>query len=536
MISPCYEGHFPAVVSGLYFAAVNNLAPLAWVAHSTPEGVSVTHGPQVEVRRDRFFEGIWDGPFEDGEFADSLVLAGSGGILRDDGVLFATPTHQCHALWMVRRRNETWLSNSLPLLLHSCGEALSPRYPYHVCDLLEALYVPSRGPLSLPLASGRSVEICLQSNMLIRSGSPVLREKKSVHPRVASFAQYRTFLTETLARLIDNATDLARAQLFRPVLSLSSGYDSTACAVLCRDVGCSEAITFELGRNRNSRDRFPDSGIETGARLGLDVTPYDNSAYLHSKDLPEAECLAGGALNDVIWWSARKQLSGAMLITGLCADWIWSTENSKQPMDGSFAGSGYAEAHLYNSTILLPFPPFPDEIAFSDIHSISVSAEMTPWSVGGWYDRPIPRRIAEEAGIPRGSFATEKKVGSIWQAAFYGSLERLLSPTSLESFRSFEAFAANSGRVRDAWTGLGVLARMKGTSRPREALSAAGRRARRGLRRLGIQTERTRRRRSAKTSLNPNYLHALPTGNRLFLWGVGELVKRNRAAMEENGH
>ncbi|MGI8927849.1 MAG: nucleoside-diphosphate sugar epimerase/dehydratase [Candidatus Limnocylindrales bacterium] len=36
--------------------------------------------------------------------------------------------------------------------------------------------------------------------------------------------------------------------------------------------------------------------------------------------------------------------------------------------------------------------------------------EMAPFRVGGRYDRPIPRRLAEEAGIPRGTFAVAKRM------------------------------------------------------------------------------------------------------------------------------
>jgi hypothetical protein len=33
---------------------------------------------------------------------------------------------------------------------------------------------------------------------------------------------------------------------------------------------------------------------------------------------------------------------------------------------------------------------------------------MRPWSIGGNYDRPVPRRIAEEAGVPRQLFGQLK--------------------------------------------------------------------------------------------------------------------------------
>ncbi len=42
------------------------------------------------------------------------------------------------------------------------------------------------------------------------------------------------------------------------------------------------------------------------------------------------------------------------------------------------------------------------------IHDLAVSEQMVPWSIGGDYDRPIPRRIAEEAGLPRDRFGMRK--------------------------------------------------------------------------------------------------------------------------------
>jgi len=42
------------------------------------------------------------------------------------------------------------------------------------------------------------------------------------------------------------------------------------------------------------------------------------------------------------------------------------------------------------------------------IQKIQTSEEMKPWSIGGSYDRPIPRRIAELAGVPREQFGIKK--------------------------------------------------------------------------------------------------------------------------------
>jgi hypothetical protein len=57
---------------------------------------------------------------------------------------------------------------------------------------------------------------------------------------------------------------------------------------------------------------------------------------------------------------------------------------------------------------------------------------MRPWSVGGDYDRPIPRRIAEEAGVPRQWF------GRVKLAGMYNHFYREgLTPNGQEDFAKF---------------------------------------------------------------------------------------------------
>src|SRR5207245_1892941 len=44
-----------------------------------------------------------------------------------------------------------------------------------------------------------------------------------------------------------------------------------------------------------------------------------------------------------------------------------------------------------------------------EIIAISRSAEMAPYRIGGSYDRPIARRLLEEAGVPRQLFGQKKR-------------------------------------------------------------------------------------------------------------------------------
>src|SRR4051812_22950824 len=62
---------------------------LAWCARARPgHPVRVRHGAHVETRVDGFVEGAWDGDFEAFDFDLAETLAGSGGRLRNGGVVF----------------------------------------------------------------------------------------------------------------------------------------------------------------------------------------------------------------------------------------------------------------------------------------------------------------------------------------------------------------------------------------------------------------------------------------------------------------
>jgi hypothetical protein len=79
----------------------------------------------------------------------------------------------------------------------------------------------------------------------------------------------------------------------------------------------------------------------------------------------------------------------------------------------------------------------------ASVTAISRSRAMRPWSVGGYYDKPIARRILEDAGFARGSFATSKRAATAL-IQVYG--EALMAPASVASVR---AFAAAEGRTID---------------------------------------------------------------------------------------
>jgi hypothetical protein len=115
--------------------------------------------------------------------------------------------------------------------------------------------------------------------------------------------------------------------------------------------------------------------------------------------------------------AVEDQLSGRILILGDSDDSIWDPKAAKvsnqlsRPWMRYTLGLSPIEFRLrvgYHA-LALPFIAARHNQA---IHAIVTSEEMRPWSAGGYYDRPLARRIAEEAGLPRDRFGTRKAASS----------------------------------------------------------------------------------------------------------------------------
>lgn len=178
-----------------------------------------------------------------------------------------------------------------------------------------------------------------------------------------------------------------------------------------KKIGCKTACTF------NEPDKYKDDdGSLIAEILGYEtIICKDASHYLKNTELIEAEHVCSGELGTTIIFEAfENEFKNNLVYYGKRGDKIWN-KNWKTPnnefefLDECFAGISMSEWRLRVGFILVPLPLYGGKQWIS-IHKISNSEEMEKWSIGGDYDRPIPRRMVEENGVGRELFGTAKKV------------------------------------------------------------------------------------------------------------------------------
>jgi hypothetical protein len=365
--------------------------PLAWVARCPKSASTITvfHGRQVETTPDWFCEAIWNGPYEEGGFDSADAVAGTGGRLRDSGVVFVVSSGDFDRLHSVVTEEVAWVSNSLPALLATSGARIDACYSDYWRNLFSVIRDQERYERDLA-ASRPPVRLTYWDNLLW-NGSTV-EEFPKVHRPVAlkSFADFRKCLDGILGAATANLASLARKYPYPMMGTISSGYDAAAVCAVLRDLGLREAITF--GRTRDGQD---DSGARTAEALGLAVHVVDGEAW---RQIPFSEVpflAVNGHGQNVQFRGAEDLLSGRAVFTGAGGDIAWNkgtTQLDTTPLS-------MCEYRLWAGYIQCAVPYWLKRFG-SDLLAISESPEMREWDTAGDYSRPIPWRILREAGVP----------------------------------------------------------------------------------------------------------------------------------------
>jgi hypothetical protein len=408
----------------------DRLPPLAWVATLSRdrEALAVRHGILVETSERGFFEGAWAGDF--GGWRPDLdeVAFGSGAIVVTDEVRFISSLATTDYLFYAASEREGLrIANSLALLLAVIGDRLDPAFRNYAEINNTVMLGADRHERVIPTRAG-SVRRLMSHNLHVgRDGGP--REvAKPMPPRFANYAAYAAYLRGSYERLAVNARDPRRRHGMRIYSTQSRGYDTTAINALAAPMGLDGVFTVKQGKgggafaDARGERQVSDDGTEIAAILGLGpIIPLERRAF--ERDFTD-EVLYHAGIHECTD-ANLKQAAGhiaapALLLTGAFggetwytrACWPWTQDlYTNEALPASDLGlHGLGEVRLRAGFVQVAIPCIGNRRR-ADVNAVTESAEMAPWRLGTSYDRPIPRRLAEEAGVPREMFG-QKKIAS----------------------------------------------------------------------------------------------------------------------------
>jgi hypothetical protein len=397
--------------------ASDALPKLGWIAtlDLSTGRLRVLHGHAVECRPDFLVEGVWDGPFDDGDFHRGAHLFGSGIRRERDAVYFVPSCALVDRLVYCRDGKYLKVSNSLLALLAATGAELDRRHDYVVeakalSDGVDA-YDTSFHVLHPTIERFHQV---FHKAIVVR-GEHVALERTIAVRRFESFEDYYGMLRGCVARLVRNATDPRRQTPLAMYGTLSSGYDSTAVTTIVRDFGVREFFTYVGSSRPSSRGGAAFRTARIAEVLNVhtvELEPPREPAIEDDLLLRAGSPLgAQGPLLSLAAYIERSAGSAA-LFTGYQGGVVWGLNVpekfiSEGIVRRDISGLDLCELRLKSGFCNVAIP-FLYAASIASIAAISRSDEMAPWRVNTDYDRPISRRIIETAGVPRGAFARVK--------------------------------------------------------------------------------------------------------------------------------
>jgi hypothetical protein len=221
---------------------------------------------------------------------------------------------------------------------------------------------------------------------------------------------------ETVSDIVANGSSRYRTHRLSSIVAISRGYDSSAVAALAKEAGATEAVTLSVHVNGSD-----DSGADIARVFGLNLREFAHPVgdTIHNLDHVEltksqldsaAEFIAtAGMGDDYAFSNFEPALKNTIYFTGSLGDSIWAKDSEIPPHLPCRVpyGKSLTEFRLRVGFAHVPVPVI-GALFPSPIVAISSRSEMKPYSIGGEYDRPIPRRIAEEAGLRRDQFGIRK--------------------------------------------------------------------------------------------------------------------------------
>lgn len=408
----------------LTFELNQALPKLAWIVRVDPleQETKVTHGPWVEVFANEFIEGVWDGPFAEAAFDRSACVFGSGAVVRGETVVFVSSASTTDYLywWSSDDASHVVVANSLPLLLASRNDELDPGVEKYDVINNSVMSGINRYITKIPTRKGM-INRLMHWNLVVAPGQ-VKEQDKPLPPAFAAFNDYFAYLTASYRRLAENARDVGRSRPMAIFSTQSKGYDSTAANAVAKDQGVDLVFTVTKSKGKgyfadeDKQLELDDDGTAICRFFGLKCIPIERRALERDsgREYLFYACMQETGDFNLLQIGDHVQ-QPTVLITGCLGElWYGASYYAEHPdlinpnlMRGDLGNHGLTEVRLQAGYVQLAFP-YIGARSRADIFKITESEEMEPWRLHTNYDRPIPRRLAELAGLPREQFGQVK--------------------------------------------------------------------------------------------------------------------------------
>ncbi len=397
---------------------------LGWLAKvdKSENQINVVHGPSVECHTDWMVEGVWDDDFERGAFHYSENFFGSGIRVENDRIYFVASSSRADRIFFCEDNEKFAFSNSLILLLSHTGAQLDDNHDYH-SESLSICKGSNEYKKEYRVIHSEIkcfYQVFYENTILSEKGISFQRPYKT--RKIGSYNQYYHMIMEVLHKVRTNYECDARKYILPAYSTLSQGYDSTAVTCLVKNIGVKDVfIGNQIPHALHIPNRMSekDGAIQIAKRLGCKILCINSSRESISEDelyflatnypkyytRPWSEVALHGMAKYI-----ESHCSSAVVFTGHHGDSVWDINIPNDFLNDERRTSamiGFCrEMRLKAGFIHIPVPII-GATNIKDIVSISRSQEMIPWRLNNSYDR-LPRRIAEEAGVPRHLFGQKK--------------------------------------------------------------------------------------------------------------------------------
>lgn len=397
------------------------LPKLCWLLNYAIDSgnVEICVGSKVETLDRAIVEGCWDGDFDADEL-EARNLFGSAVKWSEDKLTIIGSISLTDRICYAKEKERIIVSNSIFAVMGAIGGRFDEEANYYKLS-----YAPLAGidcyPKELPIKheSIKYVNQLYHKNLEIAFNGQTRAWCKTKALDFSSYRVYEKCLQNCVNKIVGNITSERRTHRVLPYATLSSGYDSTAVAALAREAGVTSALLCTKPKPKIFDlfgDRYSDNGSEAGHALNFSIQYVNFRDSIIDEDealfiAPAASTPETSFLPMAKYIESMKHLGA--IFTGYHGDKIWdknvaSKYANDQLIRGDMSGINISEARLKSGFFNVAVPFLFGRSAQSII-SISRSPEMSKWSIGGIYDRPIPRRLAEDRAVPRSCFGIRKK-------------------------------------------------------------------------------------------------------------------------------